>query len=66
MLVSTPLHTDEWEAALAPHPDRAYTKYPIRGLRGGFRIGFEPGVPLRSAPSNLPSSKLQPKLLSYY
>ena len=38
--VSTPLHSDSWEASLAAHPDRAYVQYimsgPPRRLPGGF------------------------------
>ena len=40
-MVRTPLIVGKWEAGLAAHPDREFSCYVIRGIRSGFRIGFE-------------------------
>ena len=40
-VVRTPLIVGKWEAGLAAHPDREFSSYVIRGIRCGFRIGFE-------------------------
>ena len=39
--VVTPLKLSEWEKALAPHPDREFTRFICSGIRDGFRIGFD-------------------------
>ena len=64
--VTTHLAVESWEAALMSHPDRAYVGYIIRGLREGFRIGFQRGAPLRSASANMPSSRLRPSVITDY
>jgi len=66
MRVTTPLNVDAWEAALASHPDRAYINYIAQGLHEGFRIGFQWGAPLRSAKHNMPSTRLQPNVITDY
>ena len=64
--VYTPLDVDAWEMALRSHPDRAYAKYIVNGLRQGFRIGFQHRSPLTSAKSNKRSSQLHPGVISKY
>ena len=39
--VRSPLVANEWEAVLAGHPDREFAEFVVRGLREGFRIGFD-------------------------
>ena len=46
--IATPLVVAEWEAALTTHPDQVYVQYLLRGLRNGFRIGFDRAHRLRS------------------
>lgn len=41
--VETPLACDEWGRALRDHPDRAFVEYLVRGMREGFRIGYQYG-----------------------
>lgn len=65
-VVSTPLDADAWAVALADHPDKAYVSFIARGLREGFRVGFQWGAPLRSATANMPSSLLQPDVIEEY
>ena len=46
----SPLVAEEWEEALRRHPDREFVEYLVRGIRQGFRIGFNRHlVQLRSA-----------------
>ena len=47
------------------HPDRAYCKYLVEGLRDGFRIGFQHGqVACRNASSNMQSANAHPEVVS--
>ena len=38
--VISPLQWEVWREHLEAHPDRDYVEYLARGLREGFRIGF--------------------------
>ena len=49
----TPLQVEAWEAGLAAHPDRQFAEYILRGLRQGFRIGFDRAKTLVAATSNM-------------
>ncbi len=62
----TPLHPDAWSQALASHPDQAFAQYVVEGLRQGFRIGFQPGSPLRSASANMKSAYDHPSIVTAY
>lgn len=64
--VTTPLAIPAWEQALETHPDRAFAKYIINGLRQGFRIGFNRACPLHSAAANMTSARLHPAVISDY
>ena len=61
--VFTPLNPDIWDLALADHPDRPYASYIINGLQEGFRVGFHRSAPLRSATSNMQSTRLRPSVI---
>ena len=61
--ISTPLDYDAWDHALAHHPDRAFAHYILRGIREGFRIGFDYNKATRSASKNLPSADLHPEVI---
>ena len=54
--LGSPLKLGAWERALAAHPDAEYTQYLLRGIREGFRIGYDRRSPLRSAVANMPSA----------
>ena len=45
MGVATPLRLEAWARALAAHPDQAFARYILDGLREGFRIGFQWDAP---------------------
>ena len=64
--VHTPLNPAAWETALASHPDRAFARYILKGIREGFRIGFSRTCPLRSAHRNMPSARLHPEVVQAY
>ena len=64
--VQTPLVPQAWEEALAEHPDKAFTRYILDGLRHGFRVGFQCHSPLKSATSNMPSAREHPDVVQQY
>ena len=45
-----------WERALADHPDETFARYVLRGLRAGFRVGFDHAFSLVSAGRNMQSA----------
>ena len=65
-VINTPLSVGMWALALQPHPDQAFTRYVLEGLCHGFRIGFNRGMPLRSAQANMRSALLHPGVVSEY
>ena len=65
-VVKTPLVVDAWARALHAHPDQAFTRYVINGLRYGFRVGFNQASPLQSATANMGSACLHPAVITDY
>ena len=39
--ITTPMHAERWEEALRQHPDTAFSGFICRGIRQGFRLGFD-------------------------
>ena len=39
-VIKTPFRVRAWERALVQHPDGEFVKFVLRGIAGGFRIGF--------------------------
>ena len=64
--VSSQLKPDAWETALKPHPDRAFSRFLVEGLRQGFRIGFNRQVPLKPASRNMQSAREHPQAIDDY
>ena len=64
--VSSPLMADEWQGALADHPDQEFVSYILSGIREGFRIGVELRARqlCKPAESNMPMQN--PELVSEY
>ena len=62
-VVSTPLQLSIWEDSLRFHPDRAFARYILRGMREGFRVGFDRRSPLKSAARNLQSAQEHPEVI---
>ena len=65
-VVSTPLQLSVWEDSLRFHPDRAFARYILRGIREGFRVGFDRRSPLKSAARNLQSAQEHPEVIQQY
>ena len=61
--IAIPL-VEEWEAALTTHPDQVYVQLLLRGLRRGFRIGFDRANQLRSVPKNMQPARDHPGCLT--
>ena len=64
--VDTPLQFAEWEALLNGHPDREFVGYIVRGLRQGFRVGFNRSQKLSSAKRNMRSALEHPGVVQGY
>ena len=54
--VYSPLNLHQWMQDLQLHPDKEFSSYILRGIREGFRIGFNRNQHLHSSTSNLHSS----------
>ena len=54
--VNSPLQLQQWMQDLHLHPDREFSSYILRGIKEGFRIGFNRTQPLYSSTSNLHST----------
>jgi len=66
-ILSTPLCYTAWEHALQEHPDQQLVQYILRGISGGFRIGFnKQSVDLESSKSNMLSAEEHPQVVSSY
>lgn len=65
-MISTPLNPLAWEDALHTHPDQANVRLLLRGMKEGFRIGFDYSAPLRSATSNMHSTPEHPDVIHTY
>ena len=65
--VETSLRVVKWEVLLASHPDREIVEYLLRGIRQGFRIGFDrEKCRLRSRTQNMSSANERPEIVSKY
>ena len=64
--VYSPLDPTAWSVALHPHPDKAFVRFLLKGLREGFRIGFHRPAPLQSAPCNMRSALQHPDVVQEY
>ena len=63
-IISTPLSLEEWTASLSAHPDQAFAHYICRGIRDGFRIGFNRSTTLKSATTNMHSAYEHPEIIA--
>ena len=64
--VITPLVLPHWESLLADHPDKNYVGYLLKGIKEGFRIGFNRQVKLASARKNMLSAVEHPEVVDEY
>ena len=64
--VVTPLRWRMWDLALTGHPDTRFRDYIVRGIREGFRIGFNYSKQCESARKNMRSARLNAAVVSDY
>ena len=64
----TSLKWESWERALSSHPDQAFSRCIVNGIRNGFRIGYNYGkglLPL-TAKKNMLSAQQHPEVIDSY
>lgn len=64
--IVTPLEWQVWDHLLGAHPDSRFRHYIVKGIREGFRIGFNHGHPLRRAARNMQSVRARPEVINEY
>ena len=65
--VATSLSLEKWEQLLLGYPDEGLKQFLLRGIRGGFRIGFQARLSrLRSKGRNISSAAEHPEVVSRY
>ena len=63
----TPYQVAVWEQGLASHPDRSFVEFICRGIREGFRIGFDhQQAQDNSGPGNMKSAKDHQEVVDKY
>ena len=66
-VIKTPLKVRAWERALVQHPDGEFVRFVLRGIVGGFRIGFNyRGFSSKPARSNMKSAAENPEVVEEY
>ena len=66
MVVSSPLHPDAWQRHLRGFPDPRFSEFLLRGLREGFRIGFQDHQACRKTKRNMRSAYEHPDVVQEY
>ena len=62
---TTPIRLDILTPYLVSHPDQVFAQYIFKGLRDGFRIGFNhTGTSLKSSSHNHPSTRDHPDIVT--
>ena len=65
--ITTPLQAEYWADQLREHPDSEFVSLILRGIRHGFRIGFqEDRVSLIARECNMRSAELQETVVKQY
>ena len=65
--ITTPVNLKYWEKHLRSHRDDAFSNLILRGLEGGFRIGFQwDKIKLRSAKRNMKSADERQEVVTAY
>ena len=64
--IVTLLRVEAWHSHLHHFPDKRFSRFILRGLREGFRIGFESLHPYRSSNRNLKSAHEHPTAVQTY
>ena len=66
MQITTPLRSALWEKELEDHPDQVFASYVVKGIKQGFRVGYDHSKPLVSCSNNLVSALQHPDVVSNY
>ena len=65
--ITSPLRISAWEKGLLCHPDRGFAEYVCKGIREGFRVGFNyRSAHCRQASGNFKSVKDQKEVVAKY
>ena len=62
----SPLRWQDWEYALADHPDRRFADYIVMGIRTGFLIGFDYDHRCVKAKNDIHSAREHPEIIREY
>lgn len=63
----SPLRAATWQDALLRHPDEQFRQFLVRGLREGFRLGYQATRSrLHTAKRNMPSAYEHPEVIDAY
>ena len=66
-VISTPLRYEVWQSYLVNHHDQRFVQYILRGIKDGFRIGFNSkSTILKTCYSNLLSAMDHPQVVTSY
>ncbi len=60
---SSPLRWQDWEYALAAHPEGRFVNYIVGGIRAGFRVGFDYNHRSVKAKTNMRSARELPEII---
>ena len=65
--VTTPVNLQFWEEHLGSHEDSHFTHLIVKGLKSGFRIGFQGNaIAVRKAKKNMVSAEIHPEVVASY
>ena len=64
--VHTPLRWDQWDRQLETHPDQRFREFIVRGIREGFRVGFDYQRTCRSSRKNMHSAEERSQVVHEY
>ena len=64
--IQTPLRWAEWDRHLESHPDQKFREFIVKGIREGFRIGFDYSRECRASRRNMPSAEERAEVVCEY
>ena len=62
--IRIPLHWAEWDWQLESHPDQKFRGLIVKGIREGFRIGFDYLQKCQASRRNMPSAEREQRLFA--
>lgn len=64
--VRTPLRVAEWDCQLRHHPDQRFREFIVRGIREGFRVGFDYSRECQASKRNMLSAEERAEVVGEY